>query len=249
MRTVININSGGKNRLSGVVAGLLLAAILLGLGQLVGHIPNAVLAGILVTVGMGIIDYKGISHIRSIPRSDAVIMVIVLALTVFVDLLIAVAAGMVLSSLLFMIKAADLVEKASTAKAINDFKPEQPWEDEKGLAELAGDRVFIKHIDGPLFFGMTSGFQAMMKSIPDVDVVIIRMCRVPYVDQSGLYAMEDALLELKQKGVTVAFTGLHGQAMDMFKHIDIIPDLVPEELCFDNVNDCEAWLKKELQNQ
>jgi SulP family sulfate permease len=249
MRTVININSGGRNRLSGVFAGLLLLAILLGLGSLVGWVPNAVLAGILITVGIGIIDYKGISHIRSIPRSDAVIMVIVLALTVFVDLLIAVAAGMVLSSLLFMIKAADMVEKASTAKAINDFEPEQPWEDEKTLAELAGDKVFIKHIEGPLFFGMTSGFQAMMKSIPDVEVVIIRMCRVPYVDQSGLYAMEDALLELKQKGVTVAFTGLHGQARDMFEHIDIVPDLVPEELCFANINECENWLKNKLQNQ
>ena len=247
MRTVININSGGKNRLSGVFAGLLLLAVLLGLGTLVGWVPNAVLAGILITVGIGIIDYKGISHIRNIPRSDAVIMIIVLALTVFVDLLIAVAAGMVLSSLLFMIKAADLVEKASKVESIKEFTPEKAWDDEAGLDNLVGDKVFVKHIEGPLFFGMTSGFQQIMKSIPDVEVVIIRMCRVPYVDQSGLYAMEDALLELKQKGVTVAFTGLYGQAKDMFEHIDIVPGLVPEELCFENMNACENWLKEYLK--
>jgi SulP family sulfate permease len=243
MRTVININSGGKNRLSGVMAGVLLTAILLGLGTLVGHVPNAVLAGILITVGIGIIDYKGISHMRSIPVSDAVIMVIVLVLTVFVDLLVAVAAGMVLSSLLFMKKASDLVEEGSKAEPLNEFTPEKPWEDEKSINELVGEQIYIKHINGPLFFGASAGFQDMMKTIPDVKVVVIRMCKVPYMDQSGLYAMEDALLELKNKGVEVVFTGLHGQAKDMLERIDIIPDLVSKEHCFDSINDCETWLK------
>ncbi len=247
MRTVININSGGRNRLSGVFAGLLLLAILLGLGTLVGWVPNAVLAGILITVGIGIIDYKGIGHIKSIPRSDAVIMIIVLVLTVFVDLLIAVAAGMVLSSLLFMKKASDLVEEGSKAEALKDFTPEKPWEDEKGITNYVGDQVYIKHINGPLFFGASAGFQDMMKAIPDVKVLIVRMCKVPYVDQSGLYAMEEALLELKKKNVTIAFTGLYGQAKDMFEHIDIVPDLVPKELCFENINACETWLKDYLK--
>ncbi len=243
MRTVININSGGKNRLSGVMAGLLLTAILLGLGTLVGHVPNAVLAGILITVGIGIIDYKGISHIRSIPISDAIIMIIVLSLTVFVDLLIAVAAGMVLSSLLFMKKASDLVEEGSKVESLKDFTPEKPWDDEKEINKLISNDVYIKHINGPLFFGASAGFQDMMKAIPEVKVVIIRMGKVPYVDQSGLYAMEEALLELKNKGVKIVFTGLYGQAKDMFERIGIVPELVQKENCFDTINDCETWLK------
>ncbi len=244
MRTVININSGGRNRLSGVMAGLLLLGILLGLGTLVGHVPNAVLAGILITVGIGIIDYKGISHIKTIPRGDAVVMVIVLLLTVFVDLLIAVAAGMVLSSLLFMMKASQLVEEGSKAEDINDFEPETPWDDEASISKISEKEIYIKHINGPLFFGSSAGFQDMIKTIPQVKTVIIRMCKVPYIDQSGLYAMEDALLELKQKGTEVAFVGLYGQAKNMFEHIDIIPDLIPKELCFENIKDCENWLKK-----
>jgi SulP family sulfate permease len=243
MRTVININSGGKNRLSGVMAGLLLTAILLGLGTLVGHVPNAVLAGILITVGIGIIDYKGISHIRSIPISDAVIMIIVLVLTVFVDLLIAVAAGMVLSSLLFMKKASDLVEEGSKIESLKDFTPEKPWDDEKEITKLISNDIYIKHINGPLFFGASAGFQDMMKAIPEVKVVIIRMGKVPYVDQSGLYAMEEALLELKNKGVKIVFTGLYGQAKNMFEHIGIVPELVQKENCFETINDCETWLK------
>ncbi|MCK5846746.1 MAG: SulP family inorganic anion transporter [Bacteroidales bacterium] len=245
MRTVININSGGKNRLSGVMAGVLLTAILLGLGTLVGHVPNAVLAGILITVGIGIIDYKGISHIRNIPKSDAVIMIIVLLLTVFVDLLIAVAAGMVLSSLLFMKKASDLVEQGSKAESLEDFKPEKPWDDEAKISTITNSQIYIKHINGPLFFGAASGFQDIMKTIPDAKVVIIRMDKVPYVDQSGLYAMEDTLLELKQKGTNILLTGLYGQAENMFRHINIVPALVPEENCL-AINQCENWLKENI---
>ncbi len=247
MRTVININSGGKNRLSGVMAGILLLAILLGLGTLVGHVPNAVLAGILITVGIGIIDYKGISHIRSIPKSDAIIMILVLLLTVFVDLLVAVAVGMVLSSLLFMKKASDLVEQGSKAESLKDFKPEKPWDDEAKIKTITSDKIYIKHINGPLFFGAASGFQDIMKSIPDAKVVIIRMDKVPYVDQSGLYAMEDTLMELKQKGTTILLTGLYGQAESMFRHINIVPGLIPEENCL-AINQCENWLKEKIIN-
>ncbi|MEM6726243.1 MAG: SulP family inorganic anion transporter, partial [Bacteroidota bacterium] len=110
MRTVININSGGKTKISGIVAGLFLLAVLLGLGSLVGHVPNAVLAGILITVGIGIIDYKGLKHLGSVPLTDAIVMITVLVLTVFVDLLIAVAIGMILSSILFMKKISDVME-------------------------------------------------------------------------------------------------------------------------------------------
>ncbi len=245
MRTVININSGGKNRLSGVVAGLLLAAILLGLGQLVGHIPNAVLAGILVTVGIGIIDYKGIRHLKSIPLSDAVIMFIVLLLTVFVDLLVAVAAGMVLASFVFMKKTADIVEGESKSISLKDFQSESVWEDEKELVEHLGNKVYIKHIEGPLFFGMIAGFKELFKSLPEtVETVVIRMDNVPYVDQSGLYAMEEVVTDLKQKGIKVLFWKLGDQPKVMFQKIDIIPDLVSEEECFDSAEGIEEYLKK-----
>ncbi len=246
MRTVININSGGKNRLSGVMASLLLLAILLGLGVIVGYVPNAVLAGILITVGIGIIDYKGISHIRNIPKSDAAIMIIVLGLTVFVDLLIAVAAGMVLSSFLFMIKASNIIEETSR-KDDKSFKPEKAWKDELSIIDIAHEKVYFKHINGPLFFGVASTFQDIMGALPEVKIVIIRMERVHYVDQSGLYAMEDSILALKQKGIDVCLIGLYGQAKDMFKHINLVPNLVSEEKCFKNIDDCEIWLKGEFK--
>ena len=82
-------------------------AILFGLGTYAQEIPLPVLAGILITVGIGIIDYKGLRDIKSVPRTDAVVMLIVLSMTVFVDLIQAVAAGLILSSILFMKQMSD----------------------------------------------------------------------------------------------------------------------------------------------
>jgi len=104
MRTVVNINSGGTTQLSGIIHGLVLLVILLGAGPYAAMIPLPVLAGILVSVGIGIIDYRGIKHTFHVPRADAFVMYVVLIMTVVIDLLQAVAVGMTLASLLFMKK-------------------------------------------------------------------------------------------------------------------------------------------------
>ncbi len=250
MRTVINIKAGGRTRLSGVVAGLLLAAILLGLGTLVGYIPNAVLAGILITVGLGIIDYKGLGHLKAIPRAEAVIMFTVLLLTVFVDLLVAVGVGVILAAFVFMKKAADMVEGGSSAQSLEDFKESSSWKDETGLVEKLSNRVWVKEINGPLFFGVIEGFMEQIRHIPkETEVVVIRMDKVPYVDQSGLYAMEEAIMELERnKNLTVILAGLQGQVKDMFEKIGIIPNLVAPDEIFSSTGEVEAYLEKKLQN-
>lgn len=248
MRTVINANSGGKTKLSGMFAGIFLLAVLLGLGTLVGYVPNAVLAGILITVGIGIIDYRGLRHIRSVPRSDVYVMFIVLFLTVFVDLLIAVAIGMILSSLLFMKKISDVIEHKAYAGPLRDFPKVVLWKDEKEIISRLGDKVYIKHLDGPLFFGFASRFQDMMKALPNVKVVIFRMEKVPYIDQSGLYAMEEAILELQTRGIQVAFSHLDEQPLDMLRRIRIIPNLVSEDMCFQDFSACTKWLEDHLDD-
>ena len=248
MRTGINVNSGGNTKISGVIAGLLLLFILLGLGPLVGKIPNAVLAGILITVGIGIIDYKGIRHLKSIPRTDAVIMIVVMLLTVFVGLLEAVAIGMIMAALLFMKSIAVVIDNRTEAAPLKAFVREIPWKDEGDIIERVGEQVFIKHLDGPLFFGFASRFQEMIKAIPNIKVVIIRMDRVPYMDQSGLYAMEDAIMDLENQGIRVVFTGVHGQPKVMLERIKIIPGLVEDEDVFEDFESCAKWLEGYLRD-
>ena len=124
MRTVVNVKSGGRTKLSGMIHSLFLLAILLGLGRFVKFVPLSVLSGILITVGIGIIDFKGLKDLFKIPRADAVVLVSVLLLTVFVDLLIAVGIGMVIASVLFMKRAGDLVESGYHSAEISTFDKE-----------------------------------------------------------------------------------------------------------------------------
>jgi SulP family sulfate permease len=237
MRTVVNINAGGTGKLAGMIHSVVLLVVLLGAGEYAKLIPLPVLAGILITVGIGIIDYKGIKHLAQVPRSDAVVMIIVLTLTVFVDLLQAVAVGLVLASLLFMKHMGDVAESNAISSSLGDFHDNHLSPDEKGISEAIKNQIHVHHFDGPIFFGFTSHFKEMMKVHPEVSVVIFRMQNVPSLDQSAMYAIEDAVLELQKKGISVVMTGIQQQPKDMLENIKLIPDLVPQECNFENFKD------------
>ena len=251
IRTVVNINSGGKTKLSGMVAGLMLLLILLGLGPVASKIPAAVLAGILVTVGIGVMDYKGLKAIPSLPRdikiagiklsSEVIIMIIVLLLSTFWNLVYAVGIGLVIASLMFMKKIGDLTAQQSNITSLK----EESWADEIGITKKLGDKIFIKHIKGPLFFGSTSDFQQLIKQIPaTASTIIIRMDKMEYIDQSGLYALEDSIVELKKDGKNVLVVDMQTQPKYMMERIDIIPDLIPEECIFVDFKTCLQWVKE-----
>lgn len=255
IRTVVNINSGGKTKLSGMIAGIMLLIILLGLGPIASKIPAAVLAGILITVGIGVMDYKGLRAIPNLPRdikfgplklsSEVLIMIVVLLLSTFWNLVYAVGIGLVIASLMFMKKIGDLTAERSDVKPLR----EEAWKDEIEFPENLKEKVFIKHIKGPLFFGSTSDFQQLALQIPDTaSLVIMRLGRMQYMDQSGLYAMEDMLQDLRKKNVKVLFVGLLKQPRYMMERIDIIPDFISEEHIFDNFKDCTQWIKTHTQN-
>lgn len=252
MRTVVNINAGGRTRISGMVHGFLLLAILLGLGTLAALIPLPVLAGILITVGIGIIDYKGLRNIRMVPVADAAIMIIVLILTVFVDLLVAVGIGMVLAALLFMKKMSEITEENTNMGVLSDIEDDLPWDDEKIIDQEIASEVYIKHLYGPLFFGFSGRYQELSRTIPDVKVVIIRFGRVPYIDQSGFYALEEAISTLKGKGVKVFLCGLKGQPLKMLEKMKVIPEMVPQDKVFETFNSCilavREIVKQKIEN-
>jgi SulP family sulfate permease len=243
IRTVVNINAGGKTRLSGMIAAILLLLTLLLLGPVASRIPAAVLAGILITVGISVMDYKGLRAIPNMPKTEVIVMIVVLLLSTFWNLVYAVGIGLVIASLMFMKKMGDLTDEKSDVKTFKD----SPWPDEVDFPENFKNKVFIKHIDGPLFFGSTSNFQALSKQIPEnAEIVIIRMGKVPYIDQSGLYAMEDVLIDLINKNIKVIIVGLNKQPKYMLERIDIIPDLIPKENITNGFKDCVLLLKSQL---
>ncbi len=247
IRTVVNINAGGKTRLSGMIAGALLLIILLVLGPVASQIPAAVLAGILITVGIGVMDYKGLKAIPYMPRPEVIIMLIVLVLSSVWNLVYAVGIGLVIASLMFMKKIGDLTAERSDVKSL---RKEKAWSDEIDFPKNLEEKVFIKHIKGPLFFGSTSDFQQLAKQIPDTaSFIIIRMGRMQYMDQSGLYAMEDVLVDLVKKGKKVLLVNIINQPKYMLERVDLIPDLIPTSQIFDTFNDCLHWIKKQVGSE
>lgn len=254
IRTVVNISSGGKTKLSGMIAGVMLLIILLGLGPVASQIPAAVLAGILITVGIGVMDYKGLKAIPALPRdikigplklsSEVLIMLVVLLLSTFWNLVYAVGIGLVIASLMFMKKIGDLTAERSDVESLK----EKAWADEVDFPDNLKEEVFIKHLKGPLFFGSTSDFQQLYLQIPEsAKTVILRLDRMQYMDQSGLYAMEDMLQDLSKKNIEVLFVGLLRQPRYMMERIDIIPDLIPNEHLFNNFKNCLSWIKKNIK--
>jgi SulP family sulfate permease len=255
IRTVVNINAGGKTKLSGMIAGIMLLVVMLGLGPVASKIPAAVLAGILITVGIGVMDYKGLKAIPSLPKdiklgplklsSEVLIMIIVLLLSTFWNLVYAVGIGLVIASLMFMKKIGDLTAERSDVKTLK----EESWADETEFPEKLKEEVFIKHIKGPLFFGSTSDFQALSLQIPETaKTVIMRLGRMQYMDQSGLYAMEDMLQDLKKKNIDVLFVNLLKQPRYMMERIDIIPDFIPNEHIFKSFDKCTDWIKQNVKD-
>ena len=240
IRTVVNINAGGKTRLSGMMAGIVLLFILLAIGPLASQIPAAVLAGILITVGINVMDYKGLKAIPYMPRPEVIIMLTVLILSSVWNLVYAVGIGLVIASLMFMKKIGDLTAKRSDVKSLGK---EKGWADEIDFPKYLEEAVFIKHLKGPLFFGSTSEFQQLANQIPKkATTIIIRMGRMQYMDQSGLYAMEDVLADLVKNGKKILMVNIVEQPRYMMERIDIIPDLVPTEHIFDNFKDCLNWI-------
>jgi len=245
--TVVNINSGGRTRVSGAFHGLILLAVLLGLGSLAAHIPLAVLAGLLIPIAFKIIDFKGLKHLLKVPKADAAVLIIVLLITTFGSLIQAVGVGIALASLLFMKKASDLGEKKMETGSISDLDEFTPWQDELDFYERFKDKVYIKHLYGPLFFGYTSFFKDEVKKLsPDIKALIIRMDRVPYIDQSGLYALEDVIYDLRKLNVEVILTKVQEQPLDLMRSIDLVDDLVPEEDIYETVEEAFVYLRGKL---
>ena len=246
IRTVVNINAGGKTRLSGMFSGLLLLVILVGLGPYASQIPAAVLAGILITVGIGVMDFKGLKAIPNMPLPEVLVMLVVLVLSSTWNLVYAVGIGLVLSSLMFMKIIGDIT--ASFSEVVS-LKSEKKWSDEVDIPERLKNKIFIKHINGPLFFGSASEFQQLAKQIPtDAELIVIRMENMNYLDQSGLFVFEDLLVDMCNKNTKTLLIGLNKQPRYMLENIDIIPDLIPEQTIFDNFESCLKWIEENVDN-
>ncbi len=207
MRTVVNIRSGGSTRISGMIHSVVLIAAALPLAGLASNIPHAVLAGILVKVGYDIVDWSYLRRAHRGPRWDLALMAIVLGLTVFVDLITAVAVGVVLAALAFVKQIADIQIKAAT-----DTGPRLDDPEERALLERANGKIMLfDFAGGPLSFGAAAdlGHHVRDRVSDGAAALVLDFTHVPTIDLSAARAVETIACDANQSGKKVYVTGIN----------------------------------------
>ena len=206
IRTVVNIKSGGQTRLSGMISGILLFCVILALGPLASKIPAAVLAGILITVGIDVMDMQGFRELKLMKKEDAIVLLTVLALTVFWQLVYAVAVGFVIALFQYIKKTSDMTE--STFEIDNS-------DVDAGIVQI--------NLNGPLFFGNSLFLKELFSKISTKTTKLkINMTSNADLDYSSISSIRDILKELKNKNIKVEFANLSEDAISVFNKFKLI---------------------------
>lgn len=192
MRTVINVKSGGTNPLSGIIHALTLLLIILFFAPLASQIPLAILAGILVKVGVDILDYRFLRVWKESPRNDLAVMISVFFVTVFIDLITAVGVGIILASLLIVYR----ITKETHITLDNEGSTDLYY-------DLQGKEARVIKINGAFFFGSSTVFESRVNSILDSKTIIIDILDVPFIDITAIFTLKDLILKLEKEGVRV----------------------------------------------
>lgn len=219
-RTVANIKNGGRTPVAGMLHALFLVLFMLALADLTRLIPLASLAAVLMLVAWNISE---IDHFRSLlraPRSDVLVLLTTFGLTVFADLTIAVGVGMILASMLFMKRMAEVSNISAVTRELGDGA-------ERGLAEMKDPEatdlahtppgVEIYEIDGPFFFGVADRLKDTLSQFERPPrVFILRMRKVPAIDATGLHALKEFHAKCRRQGTVLLLSGVHAQPLFAF---------------------------------
>lgn len=204
-RTATNVKSGGRTPVAGIIHAVTLLLITLYAGRLAAYIPMATLAAILVVVAYHMSDWRGFrSELRS-PKSDVAVLLTTFALTVLVDLTVAISVGMVLASFLFIRRMASVT---SVTMVTDDL--EDTMLDSKRVPR----GVEVYEITGPLFFGAAAAFRETLGSVAENPrLLIVRMRHVSAVDSTGLRALSELVHRCRAQGTGVYLAEVHTQPL------------------------------------
>ena len=217
-RTATNIRNGANSPIAGLVhSGFLLLVIVL-LAPWAAHIPLTALAAILFYVAWNMSDVHRFVHVlKTAPRPDLWIMVLTFVLTVFTDLVVAVNVGVVLASLLFM-------RRMSKAVSIEEHSQEQVAADAgRGADFMLPKDTVVYSIDGPFFFGAAEYLEkTLRRSQNRVRTVVIRMARVPFMDTTGLSALDEIIADFQRMGTRVVLCEVRANVLEKLRRAGIL---------------------------
>ncbi|WP_421863967.1 SulP family inorganic anion transporter [Motiliproteus sp.] len=228
MRTVVNIRAGGRTPLAGALHALLLLAVVLGGGSLAEAIPLAVLAGILIKVGLDIIDWNFLRRAYLAPPFVLFLMLLVLLLTVFVDLIVAVGVGVFLANMYTVKRLSDL--QLGELKLINgnDTKLSQA---ERSMLHRCGDRLAVYRINGPISFGAAKGIHARLRSDEGHEALLLDLHGVSYIDVSTALTLEEIILEIKAGQRQIYLVGMKPNVEQVLTRMKVLQHLRTDQVC------------------
>jgi SulP family sulfate permease len=206
MGTVVNIQAGGRSALSGITRALVLMVVILAGGRLAAQIPQAVLAGIALKVGVDIVDWGFIKRAHRISISGAVIMYLVIALTVLVDLIVAVGVGVFIANILTIDKMSALQSKSVKSVSTGDGDLLIP-DEEKALLDQGKGQVLLFQLNGAMIFGVAKAIAREHNAIRDCKAVIFDLSEVSHLGVTAALAVENAVEEAIEKGRQVFVVG------------------------------------------
>ena len=235
MRTVANIQSGGKTPLSSVVHGLVLLALVLGLGPYAEQIPMACLAAILFKVGIDILDYRILPVLHRLPLTDMIVFWTVLIITIVEDLLVAMAVGIVLAFFRFVLEVSRTY-KSNLTYLEDDVAQDLLKDDMKQKVKILCPR-------GPMFFGAVKQLEDTYAAAESHDTLIINLKDVSMIDLSGAYALEDLVANAEKNNKNVLICSAPSHIMSVLKSVKVL-DRVEQKNYFDVINDAVSMAKE-----
>ncbi len=221
MRTVVNVKAGGRTPISGALHAVILLAIVLGAGSLASDIPKAVLAGILIKVGVDIIDWDYLKRLKNAPKAGVVIMLTVLIVTVTIDLLLAVGIGMVMASFLFMQRITEM--QIASMKTITKGGEELAMSDQENeIMEQANGLIMLFHMSGPMSFSSAKSLVRRHASIAGYSIMLLDLSDVPSIDFTTARAMEDIITDTITAGKPILLVGTCKSVRKMLKNQGVL---------------------------
>ena len=234
MRTVVNVKAGGRTPIAGALHAVVLLAIVLGAGPLASNIPMAVLAGILIKVGIDIIDWEYLKQLPNAPTAGVIIMAVVLTVTVTIDLLLAVGIGMVMASFLFMHRITQLQLDGITA---SNEPHELPLSSEEASIMLqANNLILLFHISGPMSFSAAKGTARKLSLIDSYQVLVLDLSDVPMVDYTSAKTIGDIIDDTHANHRKIFLICNNQKIVQILSKLDVLEKLGPGKLYKERIN-------------
>ena len=236
-RTATNVKNGGRTPIAGMVHALTLLLIVLFFGRWAALIPLAALAAILVIVAYHMSEWRAFRAELTAPKSDVVVLLITFALTVLVDLTVAIEIGMIMAAFLFMKRMSEVTNVTALTREFED-EGDQYATDPNGVRHrIVPKGVEVYEVNGPFFFGAAETFKDTLGQIAKKPkVLIIRMRNVPAIDSTGLHALKDVVHRTRRDGTLVLLSDVHTQPLVALGRSAVLED-VGEENLFGNLDD------------